>query len=64
MTKKTTENHNGETPPDFSYDRMVYFNTINDSNNDNSEEEVIAKAHLAVLRGLKNKYCEHELERG
>ncbi|MEN1760412.1 DEAD/DEAH box helicase [Anoxynatronum sibiricum] len=28
------------------------------------KEEVIAKAHLAVLRGLKNKYCQQELERG
>lgn len=28
------------------------------------KEEIIAKAHLAVLRGLKNRYCEQELERG
>jgi len=28
------------------------------------KEEIIAKAHLAVLRGLKNKYCERELGRG
>jgi superfamily II DNA helicase RecQ len=28
------------------------------------KEEIIAKAHLAVLRGLKNKYCEQERERG
>lgn len=28
------------------------------------KEEIIAKAHLAVLQGLKNKYCEQELERG
>lgn len=26
--------------------------------------EIIAKAHLAVLRGFKNRYCEQELERG
>jgi len=28
------------------------------------KEELIAKAHLVVLRGLKNRYCEHERERG
>lgn len=28
------------------------------------KEEIIAKAHLTGLRGLKNKYCERELERG
>ena len=53
MTKKTTENHNGETPPDFSYGRMVYFNTINDSKNDNSEEEVIAKERFRYQKVLE-----------
>lgn len=28
------------------------------------KEEIIAKAHLAFLRGLKNRYCNRELERG
>ncbi|MDD4390957.1 MAG: DEAD/DEAH box helicase [Eubacteriales bacterium] len=28
------------------------------------KEEIIAKAHLAVLRGLKNRYCKQGLERG
>ncbi|MDD3041154.1 DEAD/DEAH box helicase [Bacteroides sp.] len=28
------------------------------------KEEILVKAHLAVLRGLKNKYCGQELERG
>lgn len=28
------------------------------------KDELILKAHLTVLRGLKNRYCEQELERG
>ncbi len=28
------------------------------------KEEIIAKAHLAALKGFKTRYCEHEIERG